>query len=164
MQWPPLPDYGCFPRWPEEGQSFIHPDDVAIVTKLIPGQRVFCRESFDGTYYHFRYGKRRFRLKPCLWLPVRYEGFDVGDQVETVGTGMERELFVAEIAGMYFVSRKGCILYRLARHGKLVPRLYASRHLRLLTDKTELRETGEVHPPPRDASAKKEQRMKLRGE
>lgn len=140
MQWPKLPDYGCIARWPEDGQSFIHPDDVAIATQCFPSERVLRREVFDGTYYHFRYGETRFRLRPCMWLSVIYEGFDLGDQVETVGIGLERELFVAEIWGMHFIRRKGCIAYRLRRGDKLVPKLHTADQLKQLTDKSKVRE------------------------
>ena len=56
---PPLPDYGCIARWPEDGQGFIHPDDVAVTNKLIPSERVLRRDHFDGSYYHVRYGDAR---------------------------------------------------------------------------------------------------------
>ncbi|TWU04883.1 hypothetical protein [Stieleria varia] len=149
MRWPTLPDYGCFLRWPENGQGFIHPDDVAIATRVLPSNRVMRRVSFDDTYYHFRYGNIRFRLRPCMWLPVRYEGADVGDRIETVGSGLDRELFVAEIWGMYFVRRKGCILYRLRRGQQVVPRLYARSEFRVLSEKVKVREGNTLHPRPR---------------
>ena len=61
---------------------------------------------------------------------------------------MEREQFVAEVIGMYYVARKGCILYRLRRADSIVPRLFASQHFRLLTDKSTIR-PGEIeHPSP----------------
>ncbi|WP_442512089.1 hypothetical protein SH528x_001239 [Novipirellula sp. SH528] len=146
---PSAPVYGCFPRWPENGQNFIHPNDVAIVTRRIPSERVFRRDRFDGTYYHYQYGSVRFRLRPCMWLAVQSDGIDIGDSVETVGVGMERELFVAEVYGMYFVRRKGCILYRLRRGETTIPNLYHSQSMRLLTDKTHLR-PGEInHPMPK---------------
>lgn len=88
------------------------------------------------------------RLKPCMWLKVRSDGIDVGDKVETVGVGMEREHFVAEVWGMYYVSRKGCILYRLRRVESVIPRLYSCQHLRLLTDKTRIEEGTFQHPSP----------------
>ncbi|WP_390895622.1 hypothetical protein [Stieleria tagensis] len=139
MQWPQLPDYGCFLRWPENGQSFIHPDDVPIATRLIPSPRVLKRMSFDGTYYHYRYGSFRFRLRPAMWLSVRDDGIDIGDQVETTGLGFERERFVASVWGMYYVSRKGCILYRLQRVERVVTKLYSADQLRLLTNKATVR-------------------------
>lgn len=148
MVWPSFPDYGCFPRWPENGQAWIHPDDVATVTRYLPSERVLRRESFDGTYYHYRYGDVRFRLRPCLWLKVAAEGLDIGDQVETIGVGMERELFTAKICGMYFVRRKGRLLYRVCRLGKPVPRLYLADELRLLTNKDRVRPSVGRHPAP----------------
>lgn len=139
MQWPQFPDYGCFARWPENGQSFIHPDDVSVVTRLIPSPRVLKRLSFDGVYYHYSYGSLRFRLRPAMWRSVESEGIDLGDQVETKGLGLEREQFVATVWGMYYVQRKGCILYRLRRGDQVVPKLYPGEQLRLLTDKATVR-------------------------
>ena len=144
-----FPQYGCFLRWPEDGQGFIHPDDVPSALRCIPSERVLRRESFDDVYYHYRYGQIRFRLRPCMWLQIDTDGIDIGDSVETLGVGMERDLFVAEIWGMYYVRRKGCILYRLRRSGTVVPRLYPAHQLRLLTDKSTVRQ-GEIdHPVPR---------------
>lgn len=149
MQWPVLPDYGCIPRWPSDGQSFIHPDDVAVATRLFPSERVFRRDRFDGVHYHYSYGKIRFRLRPSMWLKVQPDGIDIGDEVETVGVGMERELFVAHVYGMYFIRRKGRILYRLRRSGVLVPRLYTADQMRLLADKATVRQGDVIHPQPK---------------
>ncbi|MEM9644846.1 MAG: hypothetical protein AAF989_07620 [Planctomycetota bacterium] len=144
----PFPEYGIFPRWPEDGQSFVHPSDVAIVRRCIPSERVFRRDSFDGTYYQYQYGTTRFRLRPCMWLKVSIDGIDVGDQVETIGQGLERELFVATVWGMHFVRRKGRIVYRLRRGNQLVPNLYTAEHLRLITNKKTIREGFTQHPSP----------------
>ena len=149
MDWPPLPDYGCFPRWPEDGQGFIHPDDVPVAMRCLPSERVLKRFRFDGVYYHYAYGNVRFRLRPCMWLSVKSDGIDIGDQVETVGAGLERELFVAEVWGMHFVRRKGRILYRLRRADSIVPRLYTNDQLRLLTDKSTVRQGDFEFPEPR---------------
>ena len=149
MDWPQLPDYGCIPRWPEDGQAFIHPEDVSIALKCLPSERVYRRDHFDGDYYHYRYGSLRFRLRPCLWLQVRSDGIDIGDQVETVGRSLERELFVAEVWGMYYVRRKGCILYRLRRGASNVPRLFPASDLRLLSEKTSVRPGTTIHPAPK---------------
>ena len=82
------------------------------------------------------------------------EGIDVGDQVETIGLGMERELFVARVKGMYFVRQKGRILYRLTRSDKLVPGLFASHQLRLITDKTNLRPGYTEYPEPKSIGSR----------
>lgn len=149
MDWPQLPDYGCIPRWPEEGQDFIHPEDVDVATKCFPSERVFRRDRFDGEYYYYSYGEIRFRLRPSMWLEIKTEGLDIGDAVETVGTSMERELFVAEIWGMHFVRRKGRILYRLRRGSVTVPNLYSFQQLRLVSSKESVRSGDTVHPQPK---------------
>jgi len=149
MQWPPLPDYGCIARWPEDGQAFIHPDDVPIACRCLPSERVLRRDHFDGVYYHFSYGPVRFRLRPTMWLKVKADGIDIGDVVETTGLGLERELFVAQIWGMYYVARKGCILYRLRRGSTRVPQLYTAGQMRLITDKTTLKPGDTIHPEPK---------------
>ncbi|MEM0924582.1 MAG: hypothetical protein AAGJ83_00960 [Planctomycetota bacterium] len=145
---PQLPDYGCFIRWPENGQSFMHPDDVPIANQLIPSPRVLKRTAFDGTYYHYEYGQLRFRLRPTMWRRLRTDGIDIADQVETIGLGLERDRFVADVWGMYFVERKGCILYRLKRAGRVVPRLYPADQLRVLNQKASIRKGGTVYRAP----------------
>ncbi|TWU16045.1 hypothetical protein [Allorhodopirellula heiligendammensis] len=143
-----FPQYGLMPRWPENGEGFIHPEDISIVSRLIPSERVLRRESFDGQYYHYHYGEFRFRLLPCMWLPIAGEGLDIGDDVEAIGVGMERDLFVGVITGMYYVRRKGRILYRLRRGAQMQKRLYLHEHLRLLSTKQHVR-PGEIeHPTP----------------
>ncbi len=153
---PELPKYGCFPRIAENGDDWIHPDDRELVSRLIPSERMMCRFAFDGTYYTYSYGPHEFRLKPTLWLEVDSEGIEIGDSVETVGQGMERELFIAVVWGIYYVRRKGRLLYRLKRSGQPVPGLFRSETLRLLTNKSKVR-PGEIeHPTPTwDGSGKR---------
>jgi hypothetical protein len=149
MRWPLLPDYGCFARWPEDGSSFIHPDDRAIVTRVIPSERVFRRDHFDDVYYHYSYGRIRFRLRPAMWLKIKTEGFDVGDEIETIAEGMTREAFVGSIWGMYFIRRKSKIFYRLKNAaGNPIPRLYPAEHMRLIRDKAKVRPGDSHHPQP----------------
>lgn len=145
---PVLPDYGVFLRTPADGSDWIHPEDRAVVEGLVPSHRVFCRYQYSDGFYSFRYGKTVFRLRPCLWLAVRGEGFDIGDMVETTGVGMSQELFVSEITGMFFDDQSGAIRYQLART-PVSAKLYTADHLRLLTDKTKLRASDTVHPVPK---------------
>lgn len=144
---PQLPDYGTFPRTPADGMDWIHPDDIAVVQGLIPSARVCRRFRFDDAYYHFSYGEIVFRLKPCMWLPVAFEGLDIGDRVETVGVGMQRELFVSVISDMVYHPGERRIGYRLS--GELRDdRMYHADQLRLLSDKTQLRPADAEYPPP----------------
>ena len=146
---PELPDYGTFPRWPAEGSAWIHPDDRAIVMHLVPGERVFRRERFDGVFYHYRYGDTHFRLKPCMWLPLADEGVDMGDLVETIGLGLERELFIGHVTDALYLASEGRCAYRLSRAELVDDRLYGRDEFRVLTDKSKLRIGETVHPVPR---------------
>ena len=110
---------------------------------------MFRREKFDGEYYHYCYGEVNFRLKPVMWLKVKEEGFDVGDQVETVGVGLERDRFVAQIWGVYYLRRKGRLVYRLRRGDQEVPHLYTSDEIKQLTDKSKVETREGIHPPPK---------------
>ena len=148
MQWPILPDYGCILRWPSDGVEFIHPEDREVALRCFPSERVFRREKFDGEYYHYRYGEVSFRLRPVMWLKVREEGIDVGDQVETIGLGLERERFVAQVWGIYYLRRKGRIVYRLKRGDQKFANLYTFDELKLLTDKSKVEPREGIHPPP----------------
>jgi len=145
---PVLPDYGVFLRSPADGSDWIHPDDHGIVDGMVPSKRVFCRFLYEDDFYHFRYGDIVFRLRPCLWLPVRGEGFDIGDRVETTGVGLSQELFVTEITGMVFDDSAGEIRYQLART-PISGKLYSAANLRLLSDKTKLRQGDTIHPMPK---------------
>lgn len=150
MDWPVLPDYGIFDRWPSDGVEFIHPDDLDVATHCIPSRRVLCRYRYDGTFYYYRYGKIEFRLLPAMWLKIKYEGIDIGDEVEVIGFALEREKFVARIWGMHYVRVKGQIFYRLKMvDGSAVTRLYVRDELRVLTDKTQLKESDTEYREPR---------------
>jgi len=146
---PELPDRGSFPRWPAEGTAWIHPDDRATVMHFVPSDRIFKRERFDGTFYHFCYGEIRFRLKPCMWLPLADEGVDIGDLVETIGFAMERELFVGTVSQALYSAEEGRCVYRLTRAGTMDDeRLYGREEFNVLTEKIKLREGTTRHPTP----------------
>ncbi len=145
---PELPDYGTFPRWPGNGNEWIHPDDIEVVMDLIPGDKVFRRDQFDGTYYHYRYGDIRFRLQPCMWLPLENEGIDIGDLVETKGIGLERELYVGTVVDAIYSESEGACLYRLARQATTDDRLYTAHDLQVLTQKIQLHPGTTEHPKP----------------
>jgi hypothetical protein len=129
---PQLPDYGVYAWWPEAGHAWIHPDDVALVTQLIPSDRVFRRERFDGVYYHLCYDQHRCRVRPSMWLKVPYEGFDCGEEVEVLSDGMMREPFVGVILEMHYQRSKGKILYTLRRADVTLPQQYLSGQFRKL--------------------------------
>lgn len=139
-----LPDYGAFLHWPEPGTAWIHADDAVRASDLIPSRRVFCRERFDGTYYHLRYGEARLRIRPVMWLSLESDGFDVGQQVEVSGVGLAREPFVGEIIGMEYYRRSREIRYTVRRAGVVQQRLYVASELKTVSTKSALSQSDFV--------------------
>ncbi len=146
---PDLPDYGIFPRVPADGTDWIHPDDIDLIQGQIPSDKIFCRYRYEDGYYHFRFGATRFRLRPCLWLPVKIEGIEIGDRVETIGVGLQIEGIVTEVIGMHYRTRERQIVYRLANN-PLSERLYTADQLRLLEEKAQLHERDTYTRVPQD--------------
>jgi hypothetical protein len=84
-----------------------------------------------------------------MWSKIEFEGFDIGDAVETIGRGLERELFIGEISGMYFLKRKGQVAYRLRHNSNTVPGLFLANQMRLLKDKSRIQGGNVKHPMPK---------------
>ncbi len=105
MPLPPLktdPKYGCFPWWPEDGNDWVHPDDVALARSIIPSGRIFRRDSSDGEYLVMRYGEITLRVRRTLWQEVEPEGFELGDWVEVLSLGLRNEPRTGVIREMFW--------------------------------------------------------------
>ncbi|QDU90830.1 hypothetical protein Pla175_42430 [Pirellulimonas nuda] len=86
-----VPRYGYFPRWPQDGDAWLHPEDVEAARSLLPSNRVWRHEAREGRYMVLRYGATRLRVLPALWIETPHEGFDVGDQVEVKPRGGQND-------------------------------------------------------------------------
>lgn len=126
------PIAGVLAWWPEPGHGWIFPDDIELVRRLVPSPRIVIRDYFDGTFYHFHYGRWQFRLRPCLWMPVPMEPFAIGESVEVRAVGAAREPFVARIQHIIWDSRTQQAQYVLRRREMRCARRYARNDLRKL--------------------------------
>ena len=92
MTVPPLktdPKYGYFPWWPEDGDGWVHPEDVAAARTMIPSHRVFRRDGSEGDYLLLHYGDVTLRVRP-------------GQSVALVGSnGSGKTTLVKLLAGLY---------------------------------------------------------------
>ena len=96
-----LPErYGVFLWWPEAGTDWIYPDDVKTCNTLIPSTRIFHRDTYDDTYLLLTYGTQFIRIKPILWLEVKTDGYEIGDQVEVRSKMGRRKPCIATIREM----------------------------------------------------------------
>jgi len=151
IQWPDMPDCGVYLVWPEEGTSWIHPEDLSQAQLWIPSTRVFRRHGFDGTYYRLEYGPISIRVKPTLWLKVPDEHFCVGDMVEIRSIFMEREPNIATISDILYDRSLNRITYLLLQRELPLPKVFFSEDLHQLTNRPELREQVEkvvIQPQP----------------
>lgn len=132
-QLPPLkidPKYGYFPWWPEEGDDWVHPDDVARARSMIPSGRILRRAGRDGAYQLMHYGAVTLRVKPTLWQEVEPEGFEIGDWVEVLSRGLANEPRTGTIAEIAWDDDAGAIRYQIVENGKRIETLYARDDLK----------------------------------
>lgn len=141
------PDYGVILRWPQEGNEWIHPEDRALAESLIPGRRVFRRDSFDGEYYHFFYGAIRLRLKPCLWLRVASEDLEIDDPIEVLAQLGQADPLIGQVCEKLYDPHEGRIYYLIRNREVVLTREYAWHELQRLNSRPQLREPNFVHQP-----------------
>jgi Family of unknown function (DUF6960) len=130
---PPLktdPKYGCFPWWPENGDAWIHPDDVAKVREMIPSDRVFRRDGTSGDFLLLHYGDIILRVRRTLWQEIEPEGFEIGDWVEVLTRGMLNTPRSGVIAELLWDKESQALRYRIIENGQPIESLYARDDLR----------------------------------
>lgn len=146
---PELPDYGVILRWPQEGVDWIYPEDLSLAEAMLPGKRVFRRQSFDGEYYHLWYGSQCIRIKPCLWLRVAGEDLEVDDQVEVLAQLGRAEPLIGQIQEKLYDPHQGRIYYLLRNREVLLTTEYSASDLQRLSSRPQLREPNYIHQPQR---------------
>jgi len=131
-----LPKHG-FCLWPEDGEDWIHPNDLEAARSLIPSKRIFRKEDcFDPIlknlgYVEYSYGDQSFRGLPTLWHEVATEGYELGDTVELKsGYGKLRPI-IADVTGMYWNRKVQAIEYELEKNGVPQPNRYQAKQFRL---------------------------------
>jgi hypothetical protein len=122
--------YGYFPRWPEDGDAWVHPEDVAQARAVIPSNRVFRRDGNHGVFHRLYYGPVVIRTRPALWQEVAYEGFDIGDWVEVLSRGMRNEPHTGIIREMLWHDRLRGVCYQIVESDNLIPDLYTRDDIR----------------------------------
>ncbi len=106
-------DYVTFPRWPEDGCDWIHPDDAHIAKRLLPGGRVFVHQKTDSEFQLYEYGDESFRALRRMQKRVDGDGLLVGDRVEIRSRLGRRRPQIATICDMIWDSYHERIDYRI---------------------------------------------------
>ncbi len=132
------PKYGFYPWWPEDGDQWLHPEDVAQARATIPSPRVWRRDGASGPYAVLHYGEMQLRVKGALWQEVTWEGFDVGDWVEVLSRGMLNTPRTGVIREMHWEPRARAMRYYIAENGQPIPKAYSTEDLRRVEPTTGL--------------------------
>ena len=132
----PLPKYGVFLWWSDQLPQWIHPDDLELAERLVPGCKIFRREVCDSEvdrdsgYFGYHYGSESFRALPIVWLEIHSDGFEVGDRVEVKSENGKRRPILATIAEMTWGRYRQTIEYQLERNGMPLRRRYRREEIR----------------------------------
>lgn len=143
------PKYGYYPWWPEDGDDWIHPEDVERAKGLIPSGRVFRRDGEERDMIVLHYGTERLRVSRTLWREVESEGLEVGDLVEVMPRGMQNAPRTGVVREMVWDDDAGGIRYQITEAGVPLEALYTRDDLQPVTpreDRTEVR----IEPPVDD--------------
>ncbi len=124
------PKYGCYPWWPEDGNDWVHPEDVELARQMIPSQRIFRRDGEENPYVILYYGDVRLRVMRTLWQEVVPEGFEIGDWVEVLSRGYRNTPRTAVIKEITWDGNARAIRYQVAENEQLVPNQYSADDLR----------------------------------
>lgn len=124
------PRYGYYPWWPEDGNEWLHPEDVDLARSMIPSQRVFRREGEQGPFVLLTYGEVRLRVKRTLWQEVDGEGFELGDWVEVLSRCRQNEPRTGTIREMVWDERARALRYQILDSGKPIANFYSAEDIR----------------------------------
>ena len=124
------PKYGYYPWWPENGNDWLHPEDVELARQLIPSPRVFRRDGEQGPFVILHYGDLRLRVMRTLWQEVASEGFEIGDWVEVVSRGHRNTPRAGVIREMHYSANDRCLLYQILENDQPIPKQYSVTDLR----------------------------------
>ena len=126
----PEPRYGYYPWWPEDGDDWLHPEDVELARRMIPSMRVFRREGEQGQFVVLHYGDVRLRVKRTLWKEVGSEGFELGDWVEVLSRGQLNEPRTGTLRERLWDNHARGLRYQLQEGDKSISLFYAAEDLR----------------------------------
>ncbi len=113
---PPLkldPRYGHFPRWPEDGDHWVHPEDVSLARQLIPSPRIWRRDGQHGIFAILHYGTIRLRVLPRMWLQTPRPAHEIGHWVEVRPRGMQNDPHTGRVRHLLWDDHTRQIHYQL---------------------------------------------------
>ena len=136
------PKYGVFPWWPDDSDSWIHPDDLSVAAELVPSCQILRRVPLDSKiadessvcenndrFASFEYGSQTFRAVPRMWLEVPEPDYNLFDQVEICSKLGKVHPKIASVSSVRWNRLKRVAEYRLIRNGMPLPGLFHAADL-----------------------------------
>lgn len=148
---PNLPDWGVFLRWPEDGEGWLHPEDLGVARELIPSDRVFRRSSFDGEFYLLHYGPILLRCKPAMWLSISSVDLEVEQAVELLARQGKNDSGVFHVSQILYRRELGFVEFCLKRDSLELAQKFRREDLRPLQVQYHLRAGFYEHTPAKPA-------------
>ncbi|MEM8865047.1 MAG: hypothetical protein AAGF31_05820 [Planctomycetota bacterium] len=167
---PPLktdPRYGHYPWWPEDGDAWLHPEDVQLARRTIPSPRIWRRDGKQGVFAILSYGADRLRVKPRLWQETPAPAFEMGDLVEVLPHGMQNDPVTGRICQVHWDDHTRTIYYQLACYqqssvDRVIETRYTANDLKLV-EPTKPEPMPRIDPSPADQNADAEVDQMLEG-
>ena len=122
--------WGVYTTWPEEGLHNVHPEDLWLAERLLPGNRIFQRRDLDGDYNLLTYGRHQIRVRPTLWVETPEPPFKLGEQVEVRSQLGRLTPQIARIHQVFWNAHSRRIEFELARFGRRIPGKFSAGDLR----------------------------------
>lgn len=126
------PRYGHFPWWPEDGDDWLHPEDVALARRSIPSPRIWRREGDQADFALLQYGDLRLRVRPRLWQETPKPAFEIGDLVEVLPRGMHNDPTTGHIREVLWDDHTQQIHFQIKTASRLVETHYTADDLKLV--------------------------------
>lgn len=126
------PKYGYYPWWPEDGNDWLHPEDVELARQLIPSPRVFRRDGRSDPYVILHYGELQLRVRRTLWQEVEWEGFNIGDSVEVLSRGMRNTPRVGVVRDIHCHGVSQGLRFLISDSGNPIPTEFTAEDIRLV--------------------------------
>ncbi len=145
------PRYGYYPWWPENGDEWVHPEDVAVARGMIPSKRIWRRDGTSGPFVFLHYGEVNIRVRPVLWVEVNGEGIELGNWVEVLSHMQKNTHCIGQVREMFWNTYTRSIGYRIQSSQQIVPKTYASTDLRLVRTDVTNHPLGPLLPFPRES-------------
>lgn len=111
------PRYGYFPWWPEDGDAWIHPEDVSLARQTIPSPRIWRLEQTSNElatlHVTLHYGNHRLRVRPRLWQQTPEPEFAMGQLVEVLPHGMQNDPVTGHVREIHWEETRKRIIYKI---------------------------------------------------